>query len=228
MPPPPAPAPPSPFEWGNPDRIRQLLGEDFELKFERGVSYYREPSARSGMGHVLDRLRSDQGAGRQPGSATGARRCARISSRSTRVSHGARHLRAARVLADRGRPQVMSGLAGVCDLAVGAMEPSLPLPVYCQPLPPSMNERPVTIEGIYGHITSCSPRRKRGDRAAADAVFAALYDELHRMARRELARRGGGMTLGATTLLHDAYLNISRREGARSPIATATWDMRRG
>jgi SAM-dependent methyltransferase len=45
MPPPAAPAPPSPFEWGNTDRIRQLLGEDFELKFERAVSYYRETSA---------------------------------------------------------------------------------------------------------------------------------------------------------------------------------------
>jgi len=45
MPPPAAPAPPSPFEWGNTDRIRQLLGEYFELKFERAVSYYREPSA---------------------------------------------------------------------------------------------------------------------------------------------------------------------------------------
>jgi hypothetical protein len=45
MPPPPVPAPPSPFEWGNTDRIRQLLGENFELKFERAVSYYRESSA---------------------------------------------------------------------------------------------------------------------------------------------------------------------------------------
>ena len=42
---PPAPAPASPFEWGNTDRIRQLLGEEFELRFERAVSYYREPSA---------------------------------------------------------------------------------------------------------------------------------------------------------------------------------------
>jgi 2-polyprenyl-3-methyl-5-hydroxy-6-metoxy-1,4-benzoquinol methylase len=42
---PPVPAPPSPFEWGGTDRIKQLLGQDFELKFERGVSYYREPSA---------------------------------------------------------------------------------------------------------------------------------------------------------------------------------------
>jgi SAM-dependent methyltransferase len=37
--------PPSPFDWGNPDRVRHLLGAAFELRFERGVSYYREPSA---------------------------------------------------------------------------------------------------------------------------------------------------------------------------------------
>jgi SAM-dependent methyltransferase len=44
MPPPPQPPPPSPFEWGTPDRIKELLGSAFELKFERAVSYYREPS----------------------------------------------------------------------------------------------------------------------------------------------------------------------------------------
>jgi SAM-dependent methyltransferase len=44
MAPPPTPAPPSPFEWGRTDRIRELLGRDFDLKFEKGVSYYREPS----------------------------------------------------------------------------------------------------------------------------------------------------------------------------------------
>lgn len=58
---------------------------------------------------------------------------------------------------------------------------------------------------------------EQGDRAAADTLFAALYDELHRMARRELARRGAGVTLGATTLLHEAYLDISDREGAAFP-----------
>jgi ubiquinone/menaquinone biosynthesis C-methylase UbiE len=47
MPAPPTPAPASPFEWGNPDRIQQLLGACFELKFERAVSYYREPSAQA-------------------------------------------------------------------------------------------------------------------------------------------------------------------------------------
>jgi SAM-dependent methyltransferase len=45
MPPPPSPAPPSPFEWGRTERIRELLGSAFDLRFEQGVSYYREPSA---------------------------------------------------------------------------------------------------------------------------------------------------------------------------------------
>ena len=44
MPPPPDPAPPSPFAWGRTERITELLGRDFDLRFEKGVSYYREPS----------------------------------------------------------------------------------------------------------------------------------------------------------------------------------------
>jgi RNA polymerase sigma factor (TIGR02999 family) len=66
-------------------------------------------------------------------------------------------------------------------------------------------------------ITALLASAERGDRAAADAVFAALYEDLHRMARRELARGGGGVTLSATALLHDAYLNIAGREGVTFP-----------
>ncbi|AWB22928.1 class I SAM-dependent methyltransferase [Methylobacterium currus] len=44
MPPPPTPAPPSPFEWGRTERIMELLGRDFDLAFEKGVSFYREAS----------------------------------------------------------------------------------------------------------------------------------------------------------------------------------------
>jgi RNA polymerase sigma factor (TIGR02999 family) len=58
---------------------------------------------------------------------------------------------------------------------------------------------------------------EQGDRGAADQLFSTLYDELHRMARRELAKRGAGITLGATTLLHEAYLDILDREGAAFP-----------
>ena len=43
MPPNPTP-PPSPFEWGKPDRVRELLGKDFDLKFETGVTTLRRKS----------------------------------------------------------------------------------------------------------------------------------------------------------------------------------------
>ncbi len=52
-----------------------------------------------------------------------------------------------------------------------------------------------------------------GDPAAVDALFASLYRELHAIAERELHRGGGELTLGTTTLLHEAYLNIAQREG---------------
>ena len=58
---------------------------------------------------------------------------------------------------------------------------------------------------------------EQGDHDAADKLFAALYEELHRLASRELARRGAGVTLGATTLLHEAYLDISDRDRVAFP-----------
>ena len=56
-----------------------------------------------------------------------------------------------------------------------------------------------------------------GDRQAADALFAALYAELHELARRKLAGAGSRVTLGPTTLLHEAYLDIPQREGSVFP-----------
>ena len=56
-----------------------------------------------------------------------------------------------------------------------------------------------------------------GDGNAAQAAFALLYQELHRLARRELARRGPHLTLGATTLLHEAYLDLAGRHGPTFP-----------
>jgi len=56
-----------------------------------------------------------------------------------------------------------------------------------------------------------------GDPAAAEALFAALYRELHQLARRQLARDGGQLSLGATTLLHEAYLDMSGRPGPLFP-----------
>jgi len=49
------------------------------------------------------------------------------------------------------------------------------------------------------------------------ALYAALYSELHRVASRELNRQGWGVSLGATSLLHEAYFDLSRRDGAAFP-----------
>ena len=51
------------------------------------------------------------------------------------------------------------------------------------------------------------------EHSAADALFISLYAELHRLARRELNRRGPLGGLGVTTLLHEAYLSISDKDG---------------
>ena len=57
----------------------------------------------------------------------------------------------------------------------------------------------------------------RGDSQASEALFGGLYRELRGLARRELARSGPGAALGATSLLHEAYLDISKREGLAFP-----------
>ncbi|MFL5494288.1 MAG: ECF-type sigma factor [Gemmatimonadales bacterium] len=54
-----------------------------------------------------------------------------------------------------------------------------------------------------------------GDGAAADELFATLYRELHALAERQLHRGGSELSLGTTTLLHEAYLNIRAREGVQ-------------
>ena len=50
-----------------------------------------------------------------------------------------------------------------------------------------------------------------GDERAAEQLFAALYGELHRLAEHHLRRGGSSLTLGPTTLLHEAYLNVAGR-----------------
>jgi RNA polymerase sigma factor (TIGR02999 family) len=70
---------------------------------------------------------------------------------------------------------------------------------------------------VESTISSLAAAAEHGDRAAADALFSALYGELHRLARRELAKGGGGVSLGVTTLLHAAYLEMAPRGGEAFP-----------
>jgi RNA polymerase sigma factor (TIGR02999 family) len=59
---------------------------------------------------------------------------------------------------------------------------------------------------------------ERGDRAARDRLFVSLYDELRRVARRELHRGAGGLvTMSATALVHEAYEALAHRTGLAFP-----------
>lgn len=60
-------------------------------------------------------------------------------------------------------------------------------------------------------------RADEGDGLAKDALFAALYADLHRLAQSHIRRSGEPVTLGATTLLHEAYLNIVDRDATAFP-----------
>lgn len=66
-------------------------------------------------------------------------------------------------------------------------------------------------------ISSLITSAERGDPSATEALFTALYSELHRVAKRELARHGWGVSLGATSLLHEAFLDLSGKDAARFP-----------
>jgi RNA polymerase sigma factor (TIGR02999 family) len=57
---------------------------------------------------------------------------------------------------------------------------------------------------------------ERGDPESASKLFSLLYVELHRLAKRQIARQGVG-GLSATTLIHEAYLNMARQEDSAFP-----------
>ena len=72
-------------------------------------------------------------------------------------------------------------------------------------------------EDVAQAITKAVARAELGDAAARDTLFSALYDELHRLAQSHLRRSGGALTISATTLLHEAYLDLAGRAGVTFP-----------
>ncbi|MGH2406027.1 MAG: sigma-70 family RNA polymerase sigma factor [bacterium] len=49
---------------------------------------------------------------------------------------------------------------------------------------------------------------RAGDRTAVDRLFPLVYDELRRIAHRQLGRERADHTLGTTALVHEAYLKL--------------------
>ena len=60
-------------------------------------------------------------------------------------------------------------------------------------------------------IGALSPQLADDAQAQAGALFTSLYADLCRLARREVRRNGAHDVLGTSTLVHEAWLDISRR-----------------
>jgi RNA polymerase sigma factor (TIGR02999 family) len=58
------------------------------------------------------------------------------------------------------------------------------------------------------HINELLDAARRGDAAASERLFSALYDELRRIARRERRRVNAGETLNTTAVVHEAYVRL--------------------
>lgn len=72
----------------------------------------------------------------------------------------------------------------------------------------------MTSDDLARVLATNLARAERGESAARDALFTALYQELHRLAQSHLRRSGGALTISATTLLHEAYLDLAGRDAA--------------
>jgi RNA polymerase sigma factor (TIGR02999 family) len=81
-----------------------------------------------------------------------------------------------------------------------------------------------------GDVTRLLESARAGDRAALDRVLPIVYDDLRRLARRQLAREHGSRTVQPTTLVHEAYLKLAgsapRAENRVHLLAIAAHAMR--
>jgi RNA polymerase sigma-70 factor, ECF subfamily len=69
-----------------------------------------------------------------------------------------------------------------------------------------------------GEVTRLLEAVEAGDSGALDRLVPLVYEDLRRVAHRQLDREGGGHTLQTTALIHEAYLKIA---GGGSVSATS-------
>ena len=66
-----------------------------------------------------------------------------------------------------------------------------------------------------GDVTGLLKAYAQGDRSVFKEIFPVVYEELRRIARRRLRSERKDHTLGATALVHEAYLKLVRLEKVR-------------
>lgn len=62
--------------------------------------------------------------------------------------------------------------------------------------------------GPPGEVTQLLAAWEGGDRGALEKLVPLVYDELHRLAHRHMAKEQPGHTLQTTALIHEAYLRL--------------------
>ncbi len=60
-------------------------------------------------------------------------------------------------------------------------------------------------------LHACSEKPQSSEDVHASVLFATLYDDLRRLARREVRRNGARDMLSTSTVVHEAWLEISQR-----------------
>jgi RNA polymerase sigma factor (TIGR02999 family) len=60
-----------------------------------------------------------------------------------------------------------------------------------------------------GEVTRLLEAAEAGDSSALDRLVPLIYEDLRRVAHRQLDREGGGHTLQTTALIHEAYLKLA-------------------
>ncbi len=64
-------------------------------------------------------------------------------------------------------------------------------------------------------VTALLRAHAAGDEGAFDRLLPLVYEELRKVARRQLRRGGGARPLVTTELVHEAYLKLAAQEGLR-------------
>lgn len=92
-----------------------------------------------------------------------------------------------------------------------------PYSASARPPEPPHAALPVTPpgDGLRENVTALLVELADGDAAAAGALFPLLYEELRRIAHRQLRGERSGHTLCTTALVHEAYLKLVDQTHAR-------------
>jgi RNA polymerase sigma factor (TIGR02999 family) len=70
-----------------------------------------------------------------------------------------------------------------------------------------------TSDGAPGDVTRLLEAVIAGDSQALDRLVPLVYEDLRRVAHRQLDREGGGHTLQTTALIHEAYIKLASGGG---------------